>query len=171
MVIRSISLGVLAVAATALLAGLTLLPAVLGMLGPRVERLRVWPKRPPKPETQGFWYRWSHSIMRRPWVWLARLARAHRRARAAGAQPEDARLDGEAPAAQTPSRVQGLDYINSQFGNNALNPIQIVLKTEPGGVFTPKFLTGLDKLSNTLAADRRANGVTSLATYMAAEPR
>ena len=85
-----------------------------------------------------------------------RLARAHRRARAAGAQPEDARLDGEAPAAETPSRVQGLDYINSQFGNNALNPIQIVLKTKPGGVFTPKFLTGLDKLSNTLAADRRA---------------
>ena len=170
MVIRSISLGVLAVAATALLAGLTLLPAVLGMLGPRVERLRVWPKRPPKPETQGFWYRWSHSIMRRPWVWLGAsialivvLALPVLNLKMLGSTAKLLPRDAES--------VRGLDYINSQFGNNALVPIQIVLKTQPGGVFTPKFLTGLDKLTNTLAADRRSTGVTSLASYMAAEPR
>ena len=71
MAIRSISMGVVLVAATALIAGVTLLPAVLGMLAQRLERLRVMPKGKPKPENQGFWYRFSHAIMRRPWAWLA----------------------------------------------------------------------------------------------------
>ena len=109
--------------------------------------------------------------MRRPWVWLGASLAIIVVLALPVAQPEDARLDGEAPARSAPSRCKGIAYINREFGDNALNPIQIVLQTKPGGVFTPKFLTGLDKLSNTLAADRRANSVTSLATYMAAEPR
>jgi RND superfamily putative drug exporter len=170
MVIRSISIGVLVVAATALLAGLTLLPAVLGLLGQRVERLRVLPKRPPKPETEGFWYRWTHAIMRRPWAWLcASLALIIVLALPALGLKMLGSTAKLLP--QSAESVQGLNYINKQFGNNALSPIQIVLKTQNGGVFTPKFLTGLDKLSNALAADRRSTGVTSLATYMAAEPR
>ena len=100
MVIRSISIGVLAVAGTALLAGLTLLPAVLGMLGPRVERLRVWPQRPPKPETEGFWYRWSHAIMRRPWLWLCASLALIVVLALPVLPPEDARLDGEAAPAE-----------------------------------------------------------------------
>jgi uncharacterized membrane protein YdfJ with MMPL/SSD domain len=170
MVIRSISIGVLVVAAMALLAGLTLLPAVLGLLGTRVEKWRVLPKRAPKPETEGFWYRWTHAIMRRPWAWLtASLALI-----VVLALPATGLKMLGSTAKLLPHKaesVQGLDYINKQFGNNALSPIQIVLKTPPGGVFTPKFLTGLDKLSNALLADRRSTGVTSLATYMAPEPR
>ncbi len=170
MVIRSISLGVLVVAATALLAGLTLLPAVLGLLGQRVEQWRVLPKRAAKPETEGFWYRWSHTIMRRPWLWLC----ASIAVIVVLALPATGlKMLGSTPTLlpQSTESVQGLNYINKQFGQNELSPIQIVLSTPRGKVFTPKFLTGLDKLSNTLAADRRANGVTSLATYMAAEPR
>jgi hypothetical protein len=52
--------------------------------------------------------------------------------------------------------VQGLDYINSQFGNNALS-VQIVSRPTRG-VFTPKFLTGLDKLEHA-RADRREQHV------------
>jgi uncharacterized membrane protein YdfJ with MMPL/SSD domain len=170
MVIRSISIGVLVVAGTAVLAGLTLLPAVLALLGHRVERLRVLPKRAPKPETEGFWYRWSHAIMRRPWAWLCGsialiivLALPATGLKMLGSTAKLLPSSAES--------VKGLNIINKQFGNNALSPIQIVLKTPEGGVFTPKFLDGLDKLSNTLAADRRATGVTSLATYMVAEPR
>lgn len=171
MVIRSISLGVMLVAATALIAGVTLLPAVLGLLSHRLERLRVMPKGKPKPESEGFWYRFSHSIMRRPWAWLAVsvaiilvLALPALRLKMLGATPN-----------VLPSRaesVKGADILDAEFGDNLLTPIQIVLKAPgEGGVFTPRFLTGLDKLTNTLAADPRATQVTSLATYMAAEPR
>src|SRR5581483_1686706 len=171
MVIRSISLGVMLVAITALLAGTTLLPAALALLGGRVEMWRVLPKRPPKPETEGFWYRWSYAIMRRPVIWLgASLAIIVLLALpAAGLKMlgSTARL-----LPQSSESVKGLNVINSQFGNNALSPIQIVLKTKKeDGVFTPTFLMGLDKLQNTLAADPRADSVTSLASYMAAEPR
>ena len=170
-VIRSISLGVMVVAATALIAGVTLLPAVLGVLAHRVERLRVIPKGKPKPESEGFWYRFSHAIMRRPWAWLAVsgaiilvLAWPARGLKMFGATPKGLPSRAES--------VKGSDILNAEFGENLLSPIQIVLKTpEEGGVFAPKFLTGLDKLTNTLAADPRATQVTSLATYMAAEPR
>ena len=170
MVIRSISLGVMLVAATALIAGVTLLPAVLGILAHRLERWRVIPKRKPRPENEGFWYRFSRAVMRRPWPWLTfsavivlALAWPARELKLLGATPK--LLPSKAES------VKGTEILNDKFGENLLSPIQIVLKTPDEGVFTPKFLIGLDRLTNRLAADPRASSVTSLATYMAAEPR
>jgi uncharacterized membrane protein YdfJ with MMPL/SSD domain len=171
MVIRTISLGVVIVAAAALLAGVTLLPAILGVLSHRVERLRVIPKAKPKPETEGFWYRLSRAIMLRPWAWLGGalailvvLAWPARGLALIGSTPE--LLPGHAES------VKGSKIIDEQFGDNTLNPIQIVLKTpHRGEVMTPRFLTALDKLTNTLAADPRASNVSSLSTYMALSPR
>ena len=158
------------VAATALIAGVTLLPAVLGLLNPTLERLRVIPKGKPKPEEQGFWYRFSHAVMRRPWVWLSAslaiilvLAWPAREMKLLGATPK--LLPGAAES------VKGVDILNEEFGENLLSPIQIVVTTPDEGVFTPKFLVALDRLTNSLAADPRAASVTSLATYMVAEPR
>jgi uncharacterized membrane protein YdfJ with MMPL/SSD domain len=170
MVIRSISLGVMLVAATALLAGITLLPAVLGILSHRVERLRVVPKRRPRPETEGVWYRLSRAIMARPWAWLtASLVLLVVLAVPAG----QLKLLG-ATSKLLPSStesVKGSKILDDEFGANLLLPIQIVLKTHENGVFTPRFLKGLDTLTQRLGADPRAAGVSSLATYMAPEPR
>ena len=171
MVVRSISLGVMLVAMTALLGGVTLLPAVLGILAHRLEWLRVIPQRRGRREDEGFWYRYSHAIMRRPWAWLAVslviigvIAFPARELKMIGS---NARL-----LPSSTESVKGLNILNAEFGENLLSPIQIVLKTHnDGGVFTPQFLTGLDKLTNTLTADPRAESVSSLATYMAAEPR
>ena len=172
MVIRSISIGVLVVAAVALLAGLTLLPAVLALLGPRVERWRVLPNRSPKPESEGFWYALdARGSCRRPWAWLgASLAVIVLLALPATGLKMLGSTAKLLP--QSAESVKGLNIINKQFGKNALSPIQIVLKTPKSGVFTPKFLTGLDTLTGLRSqADRRATGVTSLASYpMAAEP-
>jgi len=55
------------VAFTGLLAGTTLLPATLGLLGHRLEWLRVVPRgKPAEPGHTGTWYRLSLAIMRRP---------------------------------------------------------------------------------------------------------
>ena len=70
MIVRSISLGVMIVAMTALFSALTLLPAILSLLGPRIEWLRVVPERKRASGDEGFWYRFSHLIMRRAWLWL-----------------------------------------------------------------------------------------------------
>ncbi|TML24301.1 MAG: MMPL family transporter [Actinobacteria bacterium] len=66
--IRSIGLGGMLIPLVAVSASITLLPALLSMLGPRINRLRVMPKRfvnPPSAE-QGFWASWARLVTRRP---------------------------------------------------------------------------------------------------------
>lgn len=168
MIVRSISLGVMIVAFTSLLAGLTLLPAILAILGPRVEWLRVLPRsKPPAPGTgpsgghEGIWYRLSHAIMRRPWLWLvASLA-----VLLAIASPvRDLRMVGSDAGLLPPTTesVRGVRALNDAFGANRLTPIQIVLKTGPAGVWQPEFLDGLRQLHEIVKADKRSRDVASL---------
>jgi RND superfamily putative drug exporter len=68
--IRSIGLGGLLIPAVSVLAAITLLPAVLAVLGERINSLRVLPKRlvdRGHPE-DGPWGRWARFVMRRPWA-------------------------------------------------------------------------------------------------------
>src|SRR5439155_8055030 len=64
-VIRSIGLGGMLIPAVSVLSSITLLPAMLAMLGPRINRLRVMPRRfvDPHPAETGFWWRWSRTVM------------------------------------------------------------------------------------------------------------
>jgi uncharacterized membrane protein YdfJ with MMPL/SSD domain len=63
--VQSMALAAIMVVAVAVLAGLTLLPAVLTLLGPRINALGV-PGRRANASRQGFWMRWSQRVMRRP---------------------------------------------------------------------------------------------------------
>ena len=66
--IRSIGIGGMLIPAVAVLASLTLLPALFSLLGHRINRLRVMPKRfvaPPSAES-GFWAGWARLVTRRP---------------------------------------------------------------------------------------------------------
>jgi putative drug exporter of the RND superfamily len=66
--IRSIGIGGMLIPAVSVLASITLLPAMLSLLGPRINRLRVMPMRfvnPPSAEV-GFWARWARIVTRRP---------------------------------------------------------------------------------------------------------
>ncbi len=59
----------------AVLAALTLLPATLAIVGPRINSLRV--RHPPSDEQahEGLWAKWAHEIARYPWIaGLAALA-------------------------------------------------------------------------------------------------
>jgi RND superfamily putative drug exporter len=165
LVVRSMSLAVMLVAGTSLLAGLTLLPAVLAILGPRIGWLRVVPRRgAPTPERAGTWYRLSHTIMRQPLTFLT-----------AGlgfllvlAIPVfDIALMGVAPGSlpHEAESSRGYAAVAESFGPNRLEPIQIVMSTrQENGVWTPAFLTALQRLSANIAADPRADQVLSLST-------
>jgi putative drug exporter of the RND superfamily len=67
-VIRSIGIGGMLIPAVSVLTSITLLPALLAMLGPRINRLRVMPKRIVERQdpTHGFWHRWAEIVVRRP---------------------------------------------------------------------------------------------------------
>jgi RND superfamily putative drug exporter len=67
-VIRSIGIGGMLIPAVSVLTSITLLPALLAMLGHRVNRLRVMPKRIVERQdpTRGFWHRWAQVVTRHP---------------------------------------------------------------------------------------------------------
>ena len=69
--LRSMGYGGVATVAVDMLAALTVLPALLAVLGYRVNALRIRRSvhRPAKDETSGAWYRLAHSVMRRPVVY------------------------------------------------------------------------------------------------------
>ncbi len=69
--LRSMGYGGVATVAVDMLAALTVLPALLAVLGYRVNALRIRRSvhRPARDETSGAWYRLAHSVMRRPAVY------------------------------------------------------------------------------------------------------
>jgi RND superfamily putative drug exporter len=58
-----------AVVMLAMLAAVVVLPSLLAVVGTRIDSLRVLPRREPKPEEQGFWYRNTVRVMKRPVAW------------------------------------------------------------------------------------------------------
>ena len=67
--IRSIGIGGMLIPAVSVLAAITLLPALLYTLGPRINSVRVLPKRlvegSDDPD-KGLWNKWAHLVVRRP---------------------------------------------------------------------------------------------------------
>jgi RND superfamily putative drug exporter len=70
MFLRSIGLGAAAVVLVAMGAALVVLPAVLGILGPRVDALRLTPSFGLAGRDGGMWHAIASSVMRRPLVYL-----------------------------------------------------------------------------------------------------
>ncbi len=67
--IRSIGIGGMLIPAVSVLAAITLLPALLAVLGERINSVRVLPRRfvdRGHPE-DGAWGRWARFVLRRPW--------------------------------------------------------------------------------------------------------
>jgi uncharacterized membrane protein YdfJ with MMPL/SSD domain len=132
--LRSMGYGGVATVAVDMLAALTVLPALLAVLGPKVNALRirrslqysVTGHRPARAETSGAWYRLAHSVMRRPAVYatvivlgLLALGTPFLRISFGGT---DART---LPAASTVRQVsQALD---SQFPANSTAPIEALV--------------------------------------------
>jgi len=126
--LRSMGYGGVATVAVDMLAALTVLPALLAVLGPRVNALRVRRSvhRPARDETSGAWYRLAHSVMRRPVVYatvivigLLALGAPFLRISWGGT---DART---LPAASTVRQVS--EALDSQFPVNSTAPIEALV--------------------------------------------
>ena len=170
MIVRSITLGVFIVAGLGLAGGLTLVPALLSVLGRRVDALPILPRPRPRPENTGPWYRLSTSVTRRPLAWmflgllvLGVLAIPLWHIKVVGANT------GALPA-DMESRV-GADEVDRAFGQNQITPIRLVVKTSTAdGALTPEFLTALRHLTNQVSADPRTQQAASLSTLFASVP-
>ena len=67
--LRSFAYAGIAVVALAAGTAIVVLPALLAVLGPRVEAGRVF-RRQPKPTGEGFWYGQARRVMAHPWLYI-----------------------------------------------------------------------------------------------------
>ena len=134
--LRSMGFGGVATVAVDMIAALTVMPALLAVLGPRVNALRVRRgiRRGPAAE-RGAWYRLAHSVMRRPVAYLAvivvvllALGTPFLRITWGGTDARD--LPSGVPARQV------TEALNRDFPANATSPIEAVVQL-PAGVGAP----------------------------------
>ena len=185
----SLGIGGAVVVATSVLAALTLLPALLGVLGYRINALRIPflsrftmhtshrakhnPQKEsgekPQKEGQGFWQSWALGVMKRP-VLIILLVTA---VLVGMGWPIFSIALGSTNTAALPKSAearQGIDILNAQFPETNDNPIYVVVQA-PGGssMLTRDNLDKLDYLSKWIATQANVNGVISL-TQLPATP-
>ena len=126
----SMGVGVMLVVFTTLLTAAHLLPAIIGLLGDRVNALRVpfvgRAAAGARTAHEGVWERLSHSIMRRPVIWLGR------RRRPAGARRSRPHHGHGIPrrAPHLPNEhyaKQGWNILDRDFSLGQVYPVKIVI--------------------------------------------
>lgn len=135
MFLRSMGLGGMAVVLVDMVAALTVLPALLALLGRRVDAFRVGPARTGERarEDRGLWFRLGHSVMRRPVAYavgsvVVLLALG---APFLGIRFGSIDVRSLPPGAEARSVSSALDH---DFTHGSLSPIDIALT---GGVSQP----------------------------------
>lgn len=161
MSMRSMGLGGALVVFVSVLAALTLLPALLGMLGPRVNSLRVFGRK----SSDGlFWRRWSDWVMRHPVpVLIGTIALV-----LVFAWPV-LRIQSDIPGATALPRGsesrEGYELLLARFDTAALSPVEVLVTW--GGeqdAFAPANLERLYDYGQELEALPGVDRVTSIVT-------
>lgn len=153
MILRSISLAMVLGALVSALAALTLLPALLAILGLRLRRKPACPELGQDP-----WQRWASVVMRSPWRWtvLATVLLVAASAPALSMRigfPELGSISSRDPSSQ------GYALLDRAFGPSAGNPILVTIRTAPGGLWSPRFRSSLEAWIARLSADPRIERV------------
>jgi RND superfamily putative drug exporter len=161
MSMRSMGLGGALVVLVSVLAALTLLPALLGVLGPRVDSLRVFGRRS---GGELFWRRWSDWVMRHPVpVLIGTIALV-----VVFAWPV-LRIQSDIPGATALPRDsearQGYDLLLERFDAAALSPVEVlVTSSRREDPLAPASLERLYAYGQELEALPGVDRVTSIVT-------
>jgi uncharacterized membrane protein YdfJ with MMPL/SSD domain len=163
-IFRSLASGAILVVAASVLASLTLLPAVLRLLGDRIDKGRIpfvqkAQHRFDEEHAGGFWDRVANTVMARPVIGMV----AATGLLAAAAIPFfDINLGGSGVSTLPQSFIskQGFDVIESQFGGGQVNPVEVVLDVPAGTANSPEVMTAVDNLKAAVA-DEPVLGATT----------
>ena len=165
MFLRSVGFAGVIVVFFSVLAALTLLPAILGLLGERINGLTIIRYRTgPVGGDDGLWHRLALAVMARPWrFFIPTLALML----LLGAPFLNVRLsspDASILPPDVPSR-QGYDLLVEKFGASELEPVALAIKTTNGSsIYDPANIGALYDLTHALERDPRVARVDSLTT-------
>src|SRR5262245_36853791 len=134
-VIRSIGIGGMLIPAVSVVVAITMLPALLSLLGHRINSVRVMPKRIVEGSDleAGFWWRWAHLVMRRPIAIgaIGLLIVALLLVPAASLNPAEAQAKDLA-GAKTADAVVGLNELTqSGISPGAVKPFVVLVERNP----------------------------------------
>ena len=178
----SLGVGGAVVVGTSVLGALTLLPALLGVLGHRVNSLRIpFLSRltmhaqqtatggGSRKERKGFWQAWALGVMRRPVLIILAVT-----ALLVGmGWPIFSISVGTTDVSSVPKSSvarQGIDILNAQFPETNEHPVFIVVQSPDGSsMLNADNLSKLDYLSKWIATQAHVTNVISL-TQMLATP-
>ena len=165
MFLRSVGFAGVIVVFFSVLAALTLLPALLSLLGERINALTIIRYRTRRPDEHGgAWHRLALAVMARPWRFfiptLALLLLI-------GSPFLNVRLsspDASILPQSVPSR-QGYDLLVEKFGAAELEPLALAVKAPNGSmIYDPANIAALYDLTHALQNDPRVARVDSLTT-------
>jgi len=162
--IQAMGIGRLLVPLVSIVACLTLLPALLGVMGHKVNRLRVVPKRvlEKRQDTEhGMWATLARSIMRRPVPYLA-VGLAIMLALIYPATQLELTGGDNRGVPKTVEATKGLAILERSLGPGTLAPNQIVVDTgKPGGAYTAAALDQQQNLAASIGGDEEVTTVNS----------
>lgn len=162
--IKAIAFGGIAVVFVAGLASLTLLPAVLSMLGTRINKGRIPMFRARPTGKVSGWKRWTYGIMRRPVLFLILTLGAL----VAAALPASDMKLGSPDIRTLPEDTavrQGTALMERSFGIGAAGQISIVLHGEGSELGTPDSIAKIEKLASDLKTQEHVVNVTSVSSF------
>ncbi len=157
--------GALVVAVSVLLA-LTFLPALLALLGRRIDRLAI-PVLRPRPFGQGMWHRIALAVMRRPALVLVPTVAVLLAAGTPFLHIHLASTDVTQLPPQAEAR-RGAELLAAAFPGQGANVIEVVVQFDHGSPLTVANVASAAALSHRLAA---IDGVTAVRSYVTVDPR
>jgi len=135
--LKSIGLVGIAVIFVAMLSTIVVLPAMLSILGPRIEfgqmPWRKWAKKKAKPEEEGMWYRLAHSVMKRPVIYFLATSAVLILLVLPFARVNFGVSDLRSLPEEMESR-QAAEIIQKDFSSGVMDPINVLLE----GALIPK---------------------------------
>ena len=165
-ILRSIGIAGAVTVSIAVAASITLMPALLSLLGSRVNRLAIRKLGSGRVNEQGPWARLARAVMRRP---LAVALPTFALLVALGTPWLGVRFnapDGSVLPERVPSR-QALDALTDAFGEGSFGPMSIAVRTE-GPATSPENITLLYNWVQKMQADPRIARVES---FVSIDPR
>jgi len=167
------AVGTMSVVVLAVLVALTLMPAILTALGPRVFRWNLGAPlvrrlKLPRARRQGadldapgFWERWARAVMRRPWVAIVG-ASAVMLALAAPALDLDLGSSGTSALPDDTTSSRGAALVAEARGIGAVAPVEVLVDGRGRSMRNGPSLT---ELSGRLAADPEVQSISPAVIY------
>jgi RND superfamily putative drug exporter len=162
MILRSVGIAGAAVVGFAVSGALTLLPAILALLGPRLDALAVRRRRRTdvSPPAEGGWARLAQRVMARPLAFFLPTLIVLLLLGAPFVHVRFNAPDASILPPGVPSR-QAYDLLVREFGEGEFAPLFIAVRT-PGSATDPANVGALYDWSRRIAADPRVRQVDSL---------